>query len=559
MDITGNSFGNNATVHQGNVYNHSSDGTSDRCLADLRPTDPRDDKIRLEKTKGGLLRDSYSWILENDQFKVWLDDDDPQGRLLWITGDPGKGKTMLICGILDELASHTRKKNPESKRLLSYFFCQGTDLRINTAVAVLRGLLYLLIDQQPSLISHVKSKYDIAGKSLFEDANAWTALSQILIHVLQDTSIDDTILVIDALDECQSDQAKLLDFIFQHSSLHRVKWIITSRHGLNIEQKMKDLGSRILLSLELQENETCISNAVDAYIKFSVKRLDSVRDDEDLQDDLDKAMRQKANGTFLWVSLVMKELEHVESWDVLQVVDEIPSDLKEVYARMMKQVLQLKRENPVYCKKLLSAVCATYRPLSLAELGFLSDLPRGISEKPGALRRVIAMCGSFLTIRDDNVYLVHQSAKDYLSTEAFETIFPAGVGKCHHSLFSRSLQGMSEALKRDIWGLKAPGVLIDEATAPDPDPLATTRYSCVYWVDHLYDGISDKAQTQIRDLDDNGMIHQFLSEKYLYWLEALSLLRSIFSGVRALNRLEALIVSACIVTQKNSCRGLMIG
>lgn len=303
MDITGSSFGNNATVHQGNVYHNSSDGTSDRCLADLRPTDPRDDKIRLEQTKGGLLRESYSWILENDQFKLWHDDGDAQGRLLWITGDPGKGKTMLMCGIIDELASHTRIKNPESKRLLSYFFCQGTDLRINTAVAVLRGLLYLLIVQQPSLISHVKSKYDIAGKSLFEDANAWTALSQILISVLQDASIDGAILVIDALDECQSDQAKLLDFIFQHSSLHRVKWIITSRHGLNIEQRMKDLGSRMLLSLELKENETCISIAVDAYIEFSVKRLDSVRDDEELQDDLDKAMRQKANGTFLWVSL----------------------------------------------------------------------------------------------------------------------------------------------------------------------------------------------------------------------------------------------------------------
>lgn len=117
---------------------------------------------------------------------------------------------------------------------------------------------------------------------------------------------------------------------------------------------------------------------------------------------------------------------------------------------------------------------------------------------------------------------------------------------------------MYEALQRDIWGLKAPGVLIDEATAPDPDPLATIRYSCVYWVDHLYDGISDKAQTQIHDLEDNGIIHQFLNEKYLYWLEALSLLRNILSGVRALNRLEALIVSACIVTQQNVCRELII-
>lgn len=543
MNIEGNSFGDNATVHQGNVYHYSSEGASDRCLADLRSTDPRDDKVRIEQTKGGLLRELYNWIFENDKFKLWYDDDDTQGQLLWITGDPGKGKTMLACGIIDELAEQTNTKNLESKRILSYFFCQGTDSRINSAVAVLRGLLYLIIHQQPSLISHVKTKYDIAGKSLFEDVNAWTALSQILINILQDTSIESTILVIDALDECEADQAKLLDFILQHSSLSRVKWIITSRNGPLIEQKLSNYSSQALLSLELKDNEASISDAVDTYIKHSISRLELVRDDIALQDDLAKAMRQKVNGTFLWVSLVIKELEQVESWDALQVIDEIPSDLKDVYAHMLEQILQLKRGNHRYCIQLLSTACATYRPLSLSELGFLSDLPRGISEKPGAVRRVVTMCGSFLTIRDENVYLVHQTAKDYLSTEALQTIFPNGVEKIHHSLFSRSLQGMSQILRRDIWDLKAPGVLIDEIMAPQPDPLATIRYSCVYWVDHLCDGISE-SWTQINDLDDDRIIHQFLSKHYLYWLEALSLQRSISYGVTALNRLEALLVSA---------------
>ena len=33
----------------------------------LRLTDPRDDKMRIEETKGGLLQDSYHWILENNE------------------------------------------------------------------------------------------------------------------------------------------------------------------------------------------------------------------------------------------------------------------------------------------------------------------------------------------------------------------------------------------------------------------------------------------------------------------------------------------------------------
>ena len=109
-----------------------------QCIRDLRLSDPRHDKIRIERTKGGLLMDAYRWVLENHTFQHWQQDLD--SRLLWVRGDPGKGKTMLLCGIIDELP-HSMPKGA----LLSYFFCQATDLSINSATAVLRGLLYMLV------------------------------------------------------------------------------------------------------------------------------------------------------------------------------------------------------------------------------------------------------------------------------------------------------------------------------------------------------------------------------------------------------------------------------
>ena len=113
------------------------------CIQHLRLTDPRDDKKRIEETRGGLLEDSYCWILDNTDFQQWHGSE--QGQLLWIKGDPGKGKTMLLCGIINEL-----NKSMATTNVLSYFFCQATDLRINKATAVLRGLLYMLVNQQPS-------------------------------------------------------------------------------------------------------------------------------------------------------------------------------------------------------------------------------------------------------------------------------------------------------------------------------------------------------------------------------------------------------------------------
>ena len=215
------------------------------CIQHLRVTDPRDDKMRIEETKGGLLEGSYHWIIENSDFQQWRNDQ--RSRLLWIKGDPGKGKTMLLCGIVNELEKSMAKTD-----LLSYFFCQATDSRINNAMAVLRGLVYLLVNQQPSLISHIRKKHDHAGKTLFEDANAWVALSEIFINILQDPSLNSTYLIIDALDECVADLPKLLDFIVQKSFVSpRVKWIVSSRNWPDIEERLERAGHKVRLCLEL--------------------------------------------------------------------------------------------------------------------------------------------------------------------------------------------------------------------------------------------------------------------------------------------------------------------
>ncbi|KAH7247364.1 uncharacterized protein BKA55DRAFT_739393 [Fusarium redolens] len=109
------------------------DDKYEKCMQDLHVTDPREDKKRIQDTKGGLLRDSYRWILDHADFQRFRDD--PESRLLWIKGDPGKGKTMLLCGIVDELEKG-------SNSLLSYFFCRATEAALSKAASVLRGLIY---------------------------------------------------------------------------------------------------------------------------------------------------------------------------------------------------------------------------------------------------------------------------------------------------------------------------------------------------------------------------------------------------------------------------------
>ncbi|KAF2813542.1 uncharacterized protein BDZ99DRAFT_381439, partial [Mytilinidion resinicola] len=507
-----------------------------KCLKDLRATDPRHDKIRIEQTKGGLLRESYHWILDNPNLRQWRND--PESTLLWIKADPGKGKTMLLCGIVDEL-----KKSP-TPGLLSFFFCQATDPRINNATAVLRGLIYLLADQQPSLTSHLRKEYDRADKSLFEDVNSWVALSGIFKNIVRDPSLKKAYLVIDALDECITDLPKLLDLVVHttSSSSARVKWLLSSRNELHIEQRLRFTDEKTRLSLELKENAEQVSRAVNMYIDDKLSRLESLQGDGGLRDRIRDILRKKANGTFLWVALVVEELEKPESWDPLLVVEEVPTGLPELYDRMVNQIQLLTKRNSEVCRLILSIVTVAYRPLYLAEIGSLCRLPGQNLALTTNARKIVAMCGSFLTVRDDQVYLIHQSAKDYLSDEARATVF-ASQTQTHHDIFVRSLELMTSTLKRDMYHLIAPGVLIDQVQVPHPDPLEATRYSCVHWVDHLSDSVSGKSTRRDDDLQDTNASYAFLKKYFLHWLEALSLMRKASKSILALNSLESTVIA----------------
>ncbi|OCK88236.1 uncharacterized protein K441DRAFT_647029, partial [Cenococcum geophilum 1.58] len=501
------------------------------CIQDLHLTNPRDDKKRIEDTKGGLLEDSYRWIIANSEFKQWRYTQ--LSPLLWIKGDPGKGKTMLLCGIINELS-----KSTFNTALLSYFFCQATDLRINNATAVLRGLIYMLVDQQPSLVSHIQKKYENVGKALFEDANAWTALSEIFTNILQDSSLDGIYLIVDALDECVNGLPELLNLVVCTSPVSsRAKWIVSSRNWSNIERSLNTAAHGVRLSLEL--NDSSVAAAIAKYIQFKVDWLAERNEySSETRESVQSYLSLNANGTFLWVALVCKELFKIPGWKAKRKVTAFPPELNPFYRRMMDQIRGVEdAEDGELCTQILAVVSAVYRPVTLGELSSLISMPDEVAGDDKALPDIIGLCGSFLTLREHTISFVHQSAKDFLIKEAYNEIYPFGVKAVHHTLFSRSLQAMSQTLRRDIYSLRAPGISVDQVEAPNPDPLAAVRYSCLYWVDHLLD--CGTKENTINNLKDSGSVFKFLRQSYLYWLEALSLVDGLSDGILMIRKLES--------------------
>ncbi|KIW88799.1 uncharacterized protein Z519_10283 [Cladophialophora bantiana CBS 173.52] len=339
-------------------------GQLNSCLRDLRITDPRHDKQRIEETKGGLLDGVYRWILENPDFQKWHDN--KEDRLLWIKGDPGKGKTMLLCGIINELESSISRID-----LLSYFFCQATDSRINSATSLLCGLLSILINRQPLLISHITKKHDLAGRAIFEDSNAWFALTEVFMNILQDSRLTNTYFIIDALDECRTDLHRLSYFTALSSSRAspRVKWIISSCHLPDIEEGLQKAQFKVQVGLEF--NSASVSATVHFYIEHSVPELSRAKQYKEVERrDVMKLLISHAANTFLWVAIVCLRLRQEPRRRLPAILKESPDGLDALYDQMLQQV-GASRDCDLL-KQILAVIKTAYRPITIRELSRLN-------------------------------------------------------------------------------------------------------------------------------------------------------------------------------------------
>lgn len=406
----------------------------------------------------------------------------------------------------------------------------------------------MLVKQQPVVISHLRESYDDLGKRRFAGVNALVALSKIFTSILGDPCLRNTYLIIDALDECTTDLNPLLDLVQNSSAYSSVKWVVSSRNWPSIEKGLNKATQK--LSLHLEVNEKSVSAAVTTYIRFKVDWLATRNEyDNDTRDVVQRYLSTNANDTFLWVALVCQELADISGWEAEEMLTSFPPGLYALYRRMVDQICNSK--NAKLCKRILAVILVVYRPITVKELTSFVDMPPRSSGNYKAQGEIIELCESFLTLRESTISFVHQSAKDFLIEKLSEEIFLSRIEDEHYTIFSRSLQVMSRTLRRDIYSLEAPGFSIDHVNQPSSDPLAAARYSCLYWIDHLLD--CDPGSNAKNGLQDGGSVDDFLRQKYLHWLEALSLLRCMSGGITSMARIDVLLQvsfqfrSRCIV------------
>ncbi|KAI0186835.1 hypothetical protein EV127DRAFT_345478, partial [Xylaria flabelliformis] len=418
-----------ASVHIGDSYSTIHDcADSRRHLAEadkakvrtefLRRlyTSPYEDrKNRNPKRANGTCE----WFTAHPLFQNWLRE---TSALLWVSADPGCGKSVLAKYLVDELLP------PSASRTTCYFFFKDDFDDQRVLEGALCCILHQLFTQNPGLLSDkILRDVEREGDQLF---TSFSKLWNMLIGTTAPHNNSQIICVLDALDECV-DQTRLAKALTEHYSkgkgLSTLKFLVTSRPYLRIQRDFRDLKESqptIHLSGESQEEVDKIADEITIVIQQRTEELSKkhqlTEEEEDMLKDELAAVRHR---TYLWVHLVFAAIEKAVLFtksDLRTNIRNLPRTVEEAYNSILR-----KSHDPDKAKKILQIIVAADRPLLLTEMAVVlafrgeshrchKDLDRDILPPDRLYAAIRETCGLFIVIQDSQVYLLHQTAREFL-------------------------------------------------------------------------------------------------------------------------------------------------
>ncbi len=383
------------------------------------------------------VRGTCSWILSQPEYLSWINTEET--RLLWVTGEPGCGKTMLSAYLTEHLRlSRTTPVRPQ----VFFFFCDEKVKSQRDANAILRGILYQILQQHRRLIKHVKSRFEIDGPSL---ANSFSALWELFLKIVADSASGPVGIIVDAIDECETRTRKrFLNAIMQlvgepkemrGQPQNCIKFLITSRPSLGNSYNLTGfLKSR----LRIEHDQSRISEDVKLVIQSKVEEIATrFRCDDETKRFLEQVLYSKSDQSFLWLTMVLHSLEgspKASKRDFERIINAFPRNLEATYSEFLLRIPSEHRED---AKKILGLLVGSSRQLTLTEMNIaftidqnhrstaavVDDLQISISS---TLEGIV---GSFARIKESNqashenskVSLIHLTAKEYLTDLALHS------------------------------------------------------------------------------------------------------------------------------------------
>ena len=446
---------------------------------------------------------SCAWFTKSKTFVNWSQERHVKTPILWLSGNAACGKSTICSSVIRTLQ--------EQKRHCYYFFFKQDCAGKSTTAECLRSLAYqLACHSEPvrSKILCLESQDLIPDRE--DDRTLWRKLFEDCLS--KDMLPESQHWVIDALDECQNPQK----FLRLMSNLPgNVRIMISSRVTKDIEPGFFDLKD-LVLHQQLTPSDTEVD--IRLFVNSYMDRLPAVSQDGEAE--LTNRIMAKSSGSFLWVRLVMQELESAYSKESIDsVLNEIPTGMTELYERMLQR-LAINRGTKL-AQSILTWVSCAPRALSLEELQMAIkwDINETLSNPEKSIRSI---CDQFLTLDHGlRVNLVHETAREYLLHQELvpELLVRRRSGNtrlanaCLKILSGDWFGRQCQEQRRPSYAQRLKSMDRSKSPRPNLSSLedAFAKYACFHFSDHV-----SKASP---DSELLGLLGSFLNDNALYFIE----------------------------------------
>ncbi|MCJ1405745.1 hypothetical protein MMC11_008975 [Xylographa trunciseda] len=468
-----------------------------------------DDLITVEDTR---MSGTCEWFSSKQSYLKWRDFAPDVPGILWVTGNPATGKSILAGYAIDQLR--------KTSATCSYFFFKYGDRSKSRLSTCLRSLAFQMactkVEVREILLEMQKDEVT------FDNDNEHTIWRKLFISGIFQTKFPTHYWVIDALDECVN-LALFFDLMLTKLDASiPLRILIMSRETSDLEKCFSSLGPHRFQSERITTADTLpdIKLLVDARANSLL-----VKNDGDRTVLIEKILK-KSNGSFLWTVLVLNELSNAYGEEEMyQVLDEVPRDMEPLYQRTLALMSQATRGKRLAKAILTWATCAI-RPLTTEELD--GALQIGIKDGFAKLEEsIVALCGQLITVdKFKRVQMVHETAREFLLSDTLKSELAINKMEAHTQIARACLVYLTgEEMKPPRTSRR--GLAIPSAK----ERAVFSLYACTAFSYHI-----SKANPHANDI--LILVDKFLKSNVLSWIEIIAQTKSLIPLIRLARNLR---------------------
>jgi hypothetical protein len=334
---------------------------------------------------------TFGWIFDSDgddknhqdvdaartRFEKWLSS---SSEVFWINGKAGSGKSTLMKYLADHRKTRKilRQWAGDENLVIAIHFFWNSGLQIQKSyIGLMQNLLYQILQTCPELISFASPRRWKADENSVTHRESWTRteLATALENIMGQNQLRSRFcFFIDGLDEYADEEVgehheliRYLDLLAQST---QVKLCVSSRPWTVFKDRYEQ---RKDLTFVLQE---LTSKDMYGYVERILnddERFRHLAEREPQALELAFQIREKAEGVFLWVYLVVRSLlrglsQHDDTLELERRLSAIPNDLNQYFLKIFANI------EPVYQQEAMRAfqLATVAMPLPLLAFKYIS-------------------------------------------------------------------------------------------------------------------------------------------------------------------------------------------